>query len=44
VTFCGAAALLVAAVAGRAVSAVKQAAKKARLIPVLKFMTQNLRT
>jgi hypothetical protein len=38
-TFCRAAARLVAALAGRAASAVKQAAKKTRLVPVLKLMT-----
>src|SRR6516162_9590666 len=38
-TFCRPAALLVAALAGRAASAVKQAAKKTRLVPVLKLMT-----
>src|SRR6266513_1524586 len=38
-TFCRAAALPVAALAGRAASAVTQAAKKTRLVPVLKVMT-----
>jgi hypothetical protein len=37
-TFCPAA-LLVAALAGRAADAVKQAAKKTRLVPVLKSIT-----